>query len=264
MRRSRRRSSRASASTWDLTGAGTTVLHASAGYVPQRPARRRQSRQPERQSAVHPQPDLFRSAPSARLLGRGRRPRDQPAGDDRGDRDGTTRRPAPTTGPPACGATSGGARRWTRPTSATSGATSRCTTTSTRSRTARGSSTCTPENRDPTQPNAALPPAFLRPYRGYQNIRTRGNSGNADYHSFQLQVNRRYIRGIQFGGNYTLAAGARRGRRGSRATSRWRSTDPMDFHLSSWSRTARRTTSSSITPGISPEPPRRRGRAPAR
>jgi hypothetical protein len=60
-----------------------------------------------------------------------------------------------------------------------------------------------PENRDPTNPNAALPPAFLRPYRGYQNIRTRGNSGKADYHSFQLQVNRRYIKGIQFGGNYT-------------------------------------------------------------
>jgi hypothetical protein len=60
-----------------------------------------------------------------------------------------------------------------------------------------------PENRDPTNPTAALPPAFLRPYRGYQNIRTRGNSAKADYHSFQLQVNRRYIKGVQFGGSYT-------------------------------------------------------------
>jgi hypothetical protein len=61
-----------------------------------------------------------------------------------------------------------------------------------------------PQNRDPTN-NAALPAEFLRPYRGYQNIRTRGNSGQSDYHSFQLQVNRRYIRGVQFGGAYTYS-----------------------------------------------------------
>jgi hypothetical protein len=61
-----------------------------------------------------------------------------------------------------------------------------------------------PQNRDPTN-NAALPAEFLRQYRGYQNIRTRGNSGTSDYHSFQLQVNRRYIRGVQFGGAYTYS-----------------------------------------------------------
>ena len=61
-----------------------------------------------------------------------------------------------------------------------------------------------PQNRDPTN-NAALPAEFLRPYRGYQSIRTRGNSGSSDYHSFQLQVNRRYIRGVQFGGAYTYS-----------------------------------------------------------
>jgi hypothetical protein len=61
-----------------------------------------------------------------------------------------------------------------------------------------------PQNRDPTN-NAALPAEFLRPYRGYQNIRTRGNSATSDYHSFQLQVNRRYIRGVQFGGAYTYS-----------------------------------------------------------
>ena len=32
----------------------------------------------------------------------------------------------------------------------------------------------------------------------------RGNSGDANYHSLQLQVNRRYIRGVQFGAAYTL------------------------------------------------------------
>jgi hypothetical protein len=49
----------------------------------------------------------------------------------------------------------------------------------------------------------ALPPEFLRPYRGYQNIRIRGNFGTSDYHSFQVQANRRYIRGVQFGAAYT-------------------------------------------------------------
>jgi hypothetical protein len=61
-----------------------------------------------------------------------------------------------------------------------------------------------PENRDPTNPSAALPAEFLRPYRGYQNIRVRGNFAGGDYHSLQVQVNRRYIRGVQFGAAYTL------------------------------------------------------------
>jgi carboxypeptidase family protein/TonB-dependent receptor-like protein len=62
-----------------------------------------------------------------------------------------------------------------------------------------------PENRDPAgSATALLPPEFLRPYRGYQNIRTRGNSGNAKYHSLQIQANRRYIRHFQFGATYTL------------------------------------------------------------
>jgi hypothetical protein len=61
-----------------------------------------------------------------------------------------------------------------------------------------------PENRDPTGNAAALlPPQFLRPYRGYQNIRVRANTGTADYHSVQIQANRRYIKGVQFGGAYT-------------------------------------------------------------
>src|SRR5213078_3812608 len=67
-----------------------------------------------------------------------------------------------------------------------------------------------PANRDPTaaataSPTAAaLPAEFLRPYRGYQNIRTRGNFASGDYHSLQVQVNRRYIHGVQFGAAYTL------------------------------------------------------------
>lgn len=61
-----------------------------------------------------------------------------------------------------------------------------------------------PENRDPTT-GAALPAEFLRPYRGYQDIFVRGNWGDSDYHSLQIQANRRYIRGLQFGGAYTYA-----------------------------------------------------------
>jgi hypothetical protein len=67
-----------------------------------------------------------------------------------------------------------------------------------------------PANRDPTaaataSPTAAaLPAEFLRPYRGYQNIRTRGNFAGGDYHSLQVQVNRRYTRGLQFGAAYAL------------------------------------------------------------
>ena len=64
-----------------------------------------------------------------------------------------------------------------------------------------------PANRDPgsTSATAVLPDNFLRPYAGLGAIRVRGNSGTSDYHSLQVQVNRRYIHGVQFGGAYTLA-----------------------------------------------------------
>jgi len=67
-----------------------------------------------------------------------------------------------------------------------------------------------PANRDPTAAAtatptaAALPAEFLRPYRGYQSIRVRGNFASGDYQSLQVQVNRRYIRGVQFGAAYAL------------------------------------------------------------
>jgi hypothetical protein len=61
-----------------------------------------------------------------------------------------------------------------------------------------------PQNDDPSQPGLqALPPEFLRPYRGYQDIIVRSNWGTSDYHSIQIQANRRYIRGLQFGGAYS-------------------------------------------------------------
>jgi Carboxypeptidase regulatory-like domain len=61
-----------------------------------------------------------------------------------------------------------------------------------------------PQNDDPSQAGLqALPAEFLRPLRGYGTIRVRGNFGESDYHSLQIQANRRYIRGVQFGSSYT-------------------------------------------------------------
>lgn len=61
-----------------------------------------------------------------------------------------------------------------------------------------------PENIDPRN-GRALPDDFLRPYRGYQAINIRSNWGESTYNSLQIQVNRRYIKGLQFGGAYTYA-----------------------------------------------------------
>ncbi len=61
-----------------------------------------------------------------------------------------------------------------------------------------------PQNANPQNPSTALPAEFLRPYRGYQNINFREHSGTSDYHGLQVQVNRRYIRGLQFSAAYTF------------------------------------------------------------
>jgi hypothetical protein len=61
-----------------------------------------------------------------------------------------------------------------------------------------------PQNRDPRNPNVAKPAEFLRPYRGYQNINIRSHFGEADYNALQVQVNRRYIDGLQFAVAYTF------------------------------------------------------------
>jgi hypothetical protein len=45
---------------------------------------------------------------------------------------------------------------------------------------------------------------FLRPYRGYGDITQVTWDGTSNYNSLQVQVNRRYIHGVQFGAAYTL------------------------------------------------------------
>jgi hypothetical protein len=62
-----------------------------------------------------------------------------------------------------------------------------------------------PQNADPRNPATAKPAEFLRPYLGYQVITIRSHFGTAHYNSLQVQLNRRYIRGLQFAVAYTLA-----------------------------------------------------------
>ena len=61
---------------------------------------------------------------------------------------------------------------------------------------------------DPKQcvhPLGALADNFLRPYRGYADITLATWSGNANYNSLQVQVNRRYTHGFQYGIAYTYS-----------------------------------------------------------
>ena len=60
-----------------------------------------------------------------------------------------------------------------------------------------------PQNANPQNPTTAKPNEFLRPYFGYQNITMREHFGRATYNSVQVQLNRRYINGLQFAVAYT-------------------------------------------------------------
>jgi hypothetical protein len=62
-----------------------------------------------------------------------------------------------------------------------------------------------PQNANPQNPATAKPNEFLRPYLGYQNITIREHYGTGYNNSLQVQLNRRYIRGLQFAVAYTLA-----------------------------------------------------------
>lgn len=54
-------------------------------------------------------------------------------------------------------------------------------------------------NQDPTNPGRPLPVNFFRPYPGYGNISFREFAGSSNYHSMQVQANRRFAEGLQFG-----------------------------------------------------------------
>jgi hypothetical protein len=62
---------------------------------------------------------------------------------------------------------------------------------------------CHPENRNPFDATGARDNIFLRPYRGYADIQYVTWSANSRYDSLQVQMNRRYAKGFQYGVAYT-------------------------------------------------------------
>jgi len=64
---------------------------------------------------------------------------------------------------------------------------------------------CHQENRDPLTASTAKNNDFLRPYRGYGDINLVMYSGTSNYNGLQVQLNRRYTRGFQFGVAYTFS-----------------------------------------------------------
>jgi hypothetical protein len=60
-------------------------------------------------------------------------------------------------------------------------------------------------NQDPTRPGSPLPDNFFRPLPGYSNVWFFENIGEANYNALQVQANRRFSRGLQFGAAYTYS-----------------------------------------------------------
>ncbi len=58
-------------------------------------------------------------------------------------------------------------------------------------------------NLDPTAGNRPLPPQFLRPTVGYNNINLTESASSSNYHSMQVSLNRRFKSGLQMGGSWT-------------------------------------------------------------
>jgi len=57
---------------------------------------------------------------------------------------------------------------------------------------------------DPTRAaGTPLPDDFLRPYRGFGNITVGDRTGNSNYNALQVQANRKFAKGMQFGGSWT-------------------------------------------------------------
>jgi len=64
---------------------------------------------------------------------------------------------------------------------------------------------CHQENRDPFTASTAKNNDFMRPYRGYGDINLVMYSGTSNYNGLQMQLNRRYTHGFQFGVAYTYS-----------------------------------------------------------
>src|SRR4030095_13870560 len=62
-----------------------------------------------------------------------------------------------------------------------------------------------PQNANPTVAGSALPGDFFWPCSGYAAITYYDNAGYSNYNALQVAVNRRFIRGLQFGVAYTYS-----------------------------------------------------------
>jgi hypothetical protein len=60
-----------------------------------------------------------------------------------------------------------------------------------------------PSSQDPTAPGSPLPVNFLRPIRGYAGITYLEDAWTSNYNSMQTQLNKRFGRGLKFGGSWT-------------------------------------------------------------
>jgi hypothetical protein len=55
------------------------------------------------------------------------------------------------------------------------------------------------QNEDPTNPGRPLPANFFRPYPGWASVLWREFTSTSNYHSLQVQLNRRFARSLQYG-----------------------------------------------------------------
>lgn len=67
------------------------------------------------------------------------------------------------------------------------------------------SALCRPQNRDPLTAANPKNNDFLRPFRGYGDIQRNTWGGTSNYNSLQVQANRRYASGFQYGVAYTYS-----------------------------------------------------------
>jgi hypothetical protein len=62
-----------------------------------------------------------------------------------------------------------------------------------------------PAYADSTKPGSPLPDTYIAPYRGYTSLNIEEYASSSNYHSLQVQANRRFAHGFQFGANWTWA-----------------------------------------------------------
>ncbi len=60
-------------------------------------------------------------------------------------------------------------------------------------------------SQDPTKPGSPLPDSYLVPYSGYTSLTLEEYGSSSNYHSLQVQANRRFSKGLLFGANWTYA-----------------------------------------------------------